>query len=254
VLPDWFRNPHKKYGTSVNIITTIVALQIFTIILTRGNIQLLGDAYAFGVIWSFTLQGFSVLVLRFKKPDEPGWKVPLNLRIAGREIPLGLGLITLILFSLATVNLFTKKIATIWGLSFTVVIFVIFVISEHYNRKRKSNSRELERFRLVTQDILSHDSAKVRPGNVLVAVRNPYELRHLQRVLERIDTRKLDVVALTVKRLSGHGTGGKVDTSPRRLSAAAKITKGTRQNDASALMLPNPTARALPDYRRRHQE
>jgi nucleotide-binding universal stress UspA family protein len=55
---------------------------------------------------------------------------------------------------------------------------------------------------------LSQDSVKLRPGNVLVAVRNPYELRHLKRVLERVDTRKLDIVALTVKRISTHGSGG----------------------------------------------
>ena len=66
VLPDWFRTPHKKFGTTSRIITMIVVLQIVTIILTRGNIQLLGDAYAFGIVWSFAMQGLSVLVLRFR--------------------------------------------------------------------------------------------------------------------------------------------------------------------------------------------
>jgi amino acid transporter len=50
VLPDWFRNPHKKFGTTSRIIGVIVGLQIVTIVLTRGNIQLLGDAYAFGIV------------------------------------------------------------------------------------------------------------------------------------------------------------------------------------------------------------
>lgn len=208
VLPDWFRHPHKKFGTSARIISMIVGLQIVTIILTRGDIQLLGDAYAFGIVWSFAMQGLSVLVLRYKQPEEPEWKVPLNFKIAGREFPLGLGLITAALFAIAVINLFTKKIATIWGLAFTITIFVIFTASERYNRRKKEHSGELEKFRLVTQEMLSQQSIKVRPGNVLVAVRNPYELRHLNRVLARIDTRKLDVVALTVKRFSGHGSGG----------------------------------------------
>jgi amino acid transporter len=208
VLPDWFRNPHKKFGTSTNIITMIVALQIITIILTRGNIQLLGDAYAFGIVWSFAMQGLSVLVLRYKQPEQPEWKVPLNFRIAGREFPLGLGLITLALFAIAIVNLFTKKIATVWGLTFTVTIFVIFTVSEHYNRKRRTHSGELEKFRLDAQGILSRQSVKVRPGNVLVAVRNPYELKHLERKLERVDIRKLDVVVMTVKRITRQGLGG----------------------------------------------
>jgi nucleotide-binding universal stress UspA family protein len=208
VLPDWFRHPHKKFGTSARIITMIVALQIITIILTRGSIQLLGDAYAFGIVWSFAMKGLSVLVLRYKQPEPPEWKVPLNIHIAGKEFPLGLALITLVLFAMAIINLFTKKIATIWGLSFTVCIFIIFALTERYNRRRTGRSQELEKFRLVTQEMISQDSTKVRPGSVLVAVRNPHELRHLNRVLERIDTRKLDIVVLTVKRVSGHGTGG----------------------------------------------
>jgi nucleotide-binding universal stress UspA family protein len=159
-------------------------------------------------VWSFALQGFAVFVLRFKQPEEPQWKVPLNLRIRGKEIPIGLGLITLTLFGFAITNLFTKKVATIWGLAFTASIYLVFVISEHYNRKHSRHKAELEKFRLDTQEILSHDAIRVRPGNVLVAVRNPDELGHLQRVLSRVNTAKLDVVALTVKRMSGHGTGG----------------------------------------------
>ena len=208
VLPDWLRNPHGKFGTSSRIITLIVSLQIVTVILTRGNIQMLGDAYAFGIVWSFAMQGLSVLVLRYKQKEPPEWKVPLNFRIAGKEVPVGLGLITAALFAIAIVNLFTKQVATIWGLSFTSTIFLIFTITEQYNRKRRGQSKELEKFRLVAQEIPSQESINVRPGNVLVAVRNPNELKHLNRVLERIDTRKLDVVALTVKRALGRGLGG----------------------------------------------
>ena len=57
VLPDWFRTPHKKFGTSVRILTTIVALQITTIILTRGMMGLSArmtpaeQAKAFGDAW-----------------------------------------------------------------------------------------------------------------------------------------------------------------------------------------------------------
>jgi len=205
VLPDWLREPHRKFGTSARIITLIVILQIVTIVLTMGDIRLLGDAYAFGVIWSFGMEGLAVLVLRHKKKQKPEWKVPLNPRIAGREFPLGLILITGFLLTLGIVNLFTKQVATIGGLSFTAIIFLVFTVTEQYNRRRHAYAGELEKFRLETQEMLSQETIKVRPGNVLVAVRNPHELRHLNRVLERVDTRKLDVVALTVKRVSRTG-------------------------------------------------
>ena len=39
----------------------------------------------------------------------------------------------------------------------------------------------------------------MRPGNVLVAVRNPNRLQHLERILRKTDTRKMDIVVLSVR-------------------------------------------------------
>ena len=46
VLPDWFRHPHSRFGTTSRIINLIVILQIATILITRGNLFILGEAYA----------------------------------------------------------------------------------------------------------------------------------------------------------------------------------------------------------------
>src|SRR5439155_23016130 len=46
VLPDWFRHPHRKYGTTHRFINLIAGLQLLTIFLSRGHIYLLGEAYA----------------------------------------------------------------------------------------------------------------------------------------------------------------------------------------------------------------
>jgi amino acid transporter len=209
VLPDWFRKPHKKFGTTSRIIGMIVGLQILTVLMTMGDIQLLGDAYAFGIVWSFTMIGLSMLVLRYKQPEGREWKVPLNPKIRGREFPLGLSLITLVLLSIAIVNLFTKKVATIWGLGFTIIIFIAFELSEIYNKhKAAKGESDLEKFRLIPQESISLDSINLRPGNVLVAISNPFQLGHLQGVLKRVDTQKIDIAAATVNRISGFELGG----------------------------------------------
>jgi amino acid transporter len=111
VLTDWFRRPHPRYGTTYRLINLVAILQITTILLSRGNVYLLGEAYAFGVVWSFAMKAVAVLVLRFRQPHGRDWKEPLNIRVGTREIPVGLGVITLALFALATVNLLTKKTA-----------------------------------------------------------------------------------------------------------------------------------------------
>jgi amino acid transporter len=208
VLPDWFRHPHKKYGTSSRLINLIVGLQLLTILISRGDVYMLGEAYAFGVVWSFAMKALSVLVLRYKQPGGREWKVPLNFHIAGKEIPVGLGLITIALFGLAVINVLTKKVATISGVSFTIAFFIVFEVSDIYNRKRRAgHGHELEKFRLNTRSDISVDSCGVRPGNILVAVRNPNRLQHLQRVLAKTDTRKMDIVVLSVRRVTQAGSG-----------------------------------------------
>src|SRR4029077_6098382 len=106
ILPHWFRHPHHRFGTSHRILNLVVILQLVTILLSRGDIFLLGEAYAFGVMWSFALKGLAVLVLRFKQQGQREFRVPLNLKIGSMEIPLGLTVITVALFALCVINLF----------------------------------------------------------------------------------------------------------------------------------------------------
>jgi len=118
VLSDWFRQPHPRFGTSYRIINIVAAVQIVMVVISRGDVTFLANLYAFGVVWSFALKGVAVLVLRYTHPGKREFRVPLNFHIAGVEIPVGLGLITLILLSVAVVNLFTKRAATVSGIIF----------------------------------------------------------------------------------------------------------------------------------------
>ena len=61
----------------------IALLQVATIIASRGDVYLLGEAYAFGVVWSFFLKSLGVLVLRYQRHDQE-YKFPFNIRIARR--------------------------------------------------------------------------------------------------------------------------------------------------------------------------
>ncbi len=140
VLTDWFRRPHPKFGTSYRIVNLVAGFQLFTIIVTRGNVITLGEAYAFGVIWSFTFNSLAMLVLRWKYQGERGWKVPPNLRIGKHEIPIGLISVFMVLLSIAVVNLFTKSVATESGIAFAAAFFVIFSVSERRNKARQAST------------------------------------------------------------------------------------------------------------------
>ena len=206
VLTDWFRQPHKKFGTSYRIVNLVFVLQMITILASQGNVIMLGEAYAFGVIWSFTFNNMAMLVLRWKYHGERGWKLPPNIRIGKTEIPLGLLSVFMVLLTTAAVNLFTKSVATVSGVIFTVGFFIVFVISERQNqRKHALTAREMkDHFQLEHQDTVSRESAAIRPGGVMVTMRditNPYALKW---ALSKTVAEDQDVVVLSV-RLMGAG-------------------------------------------------
>jgi amino acid transporter len=213
VLSDWFRKPHPRFGTSHRIIHLVFILQMFTIVASRGNVILLGEAYAFGVIWSFTLNTLAMLVLRWRYHGERGWKVPPNLLIGKTEIPIGLLSVFLVLLSTAIVNLFTKSIATMSGIVFSAAFFIIFTISERKNlRKHALTARQMnEHFELEHQDIVNRESAAIRPGGVMVTMRDSDNPLALKWALSHTSTEEQDVVVISVRMM---GVGG-----PEYLSA-----------------------------------
>ncbi|HEV8483594.1 MAG TPA: APC family permease [Blastocatellia bacterium] len=208
VLTDWFRAPHKKYGTTYRTVNMIGILQIATIILSRGDLTILGEAYAFGVIWSFTFNALATLVLRFKRPEGRKWRVPLNLPFRGTEIPIGVMIVTLALVSIALTNLLTKKTATISGIVFTAALFTLFTVSERINRRKLDlTAQNLDRFQLQHSETVSQEALGARPGNVLVAVRDYNTLSHLEYALQRINAEEKDLVVVTTRVIAGPDAG-----------------------------------------------
>jgi amino acid transporter len=232
ILSHWFRHPHRRFGTSHRILNLVVCLQILTIVLSGGNIFVLGEAYAFGVMWSFALKGLAVLVLRYKQPGAREFRVPLNVRIGRTEIPIGLALVTTILFALCFTNLFTKQVATVSGAAFTLVFFAVFTVSERKTRARATAQAHLDQFNLQATDDLTTSALGVRPGSVLVPVRNYNTLSNLKAVLDRIDARTQDVVVLHLRFLQRAG-GGEYELAPEQLFSLEEQTLFTRALELS---------------------
>jgi len=215
VLLPWFRKPHKKFGTTSRIINMIAIMQIATIVGSRGDMTVLAEAYAFGVVWSFFMKSLGVLVLRYHRSDQE-YKFPFNLHLRGVEIPIGLGMTTLVLGLVAVANLFSKQVATKYGVAFTVAFFIIFEISEKINqRNHDSEKKGLEQFNLEHQAQIDAQSLHARPGCILVAVRDYHRMEHLKRVLDKTNLRRHDIVVMTVRPIS---TGaGEYDLSEAQL-------------------------------------
>src|SRR5262249_54193334 len=155
-------------------------------------------------------KSLAMLVLRYTEPDAPReWRVPLNFKVAGRQLPLGLGLISLVLFAAAVINLFTKQTATISGVAFTLVLYAVFVTSERATARRRqvAHAEHTDQFQLLREAEVGLNELRARPGSVLVPVRDYNTLAHLDRAVQETDTDKQDVVVLTIRLLAGPDAG-----------------------------------------------
>jgi amino acid transporter len=202
VMPDWFLRPHPRYGTTYRVLFLILFLQLFTIFASRGDVILLGEAYAFGVVWSFVFNATAMVVLRFKDPTPREFKVPLNVRVGRYEVPVGLGIIWLILVVSAVMNLLTKETATTWGAGFTLAFLTVFTLSERYHERRRhgAHHEHLEQFnRQTAQEVSPQSLGLTRPYRKLVAIRSPQNLFMLEKALAETDPATTSVVVMTAK-------------------------------------------------------
>jgi amino acid transporter len=216
VLPDWFQSPHKKFGTTWRLLTLIAGLQIATIVLSGGNVIILGEAYAFGVVWSLVFKCLSMLMLRFTEPDRyRGYRVPLNFRIGRREAPVGLALIFLVLLAAALANLLTKTVATVFGVAFTATFLSAFAATERYRKRHMVEDgvdrsyKHLEQFQGESPERLTPGALRLQlPDRKLVVVSSPDDLKMLEACLVETDPDTTEIVVLAAHPPAAAGVYG----------------------------------------------
>ena len=201
VLPEWFLMPHPKYGTTTRLLNLIVGLQLFTILVSHGDVILLGEAYAFGVVWSFVFMTMAMLVLRFKRTGSRPFLVPGNVKVGAVEWPVGIALIFLVLFAAASVNLLSKPVATISGGIFAATLFAILTGSQRLlgvkDDDPSKDAPRLEEFNVETAEQFSAEALHLeKPDRVLVGVRSENSLEMLKAYLAEVDPEKTDVVVV----------------------------------------------------------
>jgi APA family basic amino acid/polyamine antiporter len=119
----------------------IIIFSIFaSVLVATGRITLLADLYAFGAVLAYTAAHASIIALRIKEPDLPRpFKIPWNIRIRGRQIP-----ITAVVGGLATfitwfIVVYTHEIGRIVGFAWLALGLIIYIL---YRRFRKKPSEE----------------------------------------------------------------------------------------------------------------
>jgi amino acid transporter/nucleotide-binding universal stress UspA family protein len=249
VLPDWFLRPHPRYGTTYRMLVLILGMQLAVILVSGGDMLLLGEAYAFGVVWSFVFKAAAMVVLRFKDRTPRAYRVPLNIKIGGVEVPIGLSLIFLTLLAAAILNFFTKEVATVGGLTFTAIFLTVFVVSEYYHERKRATKthHHIEQFNQEqAQQITIEGLGLRRTYRKVVAIRSTQNLFMLETALAETDPDSTDVIVMTAKMVQrgGETTGSmaELDLYDQELMTAVvqRAEKAGKEVHPIIMMTNNP--------------
>src|ERR1700754_4464990 len=166
-LPDALRRLHPRYRTPW---IGIIVFSGFAILVTLpGQAKFLGAVYSFGALLSFTMAHFSVIKLRFSKPDFPRtYKGPGNVMWRGVELPLFAivgGTFTAISFVVVVVlNLPVAAFGTGW-LILGIIIYNLF-------RKRHGLDLTSTHKVAIPQPVVDHEAEY---DSVLVPLGDTYD-------------------------------------------------------------------------------
>ena len=198
-LPGGLGSLHARFGTPARAIDVTAASMILVMLASGGRVTWLAHAYAIGIAGTVIFTVASLVRLRRRAAYDVPFKTPGNLRLWGRELPLGLLTPAVIVAGCALAMVLTGDGAAIATVALVVALASWFTLGVR-DAEPADVAEESGTFDLLRSTDLSLDQVEARPGNVLVPVRNPHALAHVTAALQAAGDR--DVVVMTVRLLN----------------------------------------------------
>jgi magnesium transporter len=161
------------------------------------QVSWLGRAYGISIAVATVLKIAAIVRLRSTRVASP-FRTPLNLRVGGTELPVGLLALAGIVSVSALAMVLLGDIPSIAAAGLIVTLAMSLTLGRR--QSAAMIAEEEEQLDLSTSPDVSLDEIEVRPDNVLVAVRHAHSLGHVLAALQAAGDR--DVVVLTI-RLAG---------------------------------------------------
>jgi magnesium transporter len=217
VLPEGLAALHPRFGTPARAVDVAAAATVMVMVISSGRVAWLSRAYAVGIAATLVVKMASLLRCRTTRSGALPFKAPGNVRVAGRELPVGLVITGATVAAAASAMLLTGDLPSIAAISL-VAGLVVLLTTTRQPVDLAGNQEALDAFELLAPADLSLGHVDARPGNLLVPVRNPYSLAHVAAALRAPGDR--DVIVMTVRL---------VDDPAGDVSASAEPTAAERQ-------------------------
>src|SRR5262249_41252029 len=182
-------------AASTNVAAAAAVLATFA---SGAQVSWLSRAYGISIAAALLLKIAAIVRLRSTRREPPPFTTPINLRLGNTEIPIGLIGVGAIVSLSGVAMLLLGDIPSIAAAGLIVTLGATLAVGRKPSPAPVDEQEE--QLELSTSPDVSLDEVKVRPDNVLVAVRHPHSLGHLLAALQAEGDR--DIVVLTI-RLAG---------------------------------------------------
>ncbi len=175
-LPQLLQKHNTRFGSPHWSVFLAVLPPVLIIVLTQGNVELLGQLYAFGLLGAFSLSSLGLDLVRWKEKKS-------------FSLSFTLGLFTTACVSVAWVtNLYSKPLATAFGGSITVAGLIVAFLVRKYSKVTVVNKQIAE----TAFDKLPH-------GQILVPVFDEFDANLFEYAGQYAHHDKKEVVLLYLR-------------------------------------------------------
>jgi magnesium transporter len=200
VLPRELASVHARFGTTARALDVTVIAMIVGVLASGGRVAWLARAYAIPVVIMLALSIAALVHYRRVRTGPMPYRAPFNLRFRGHDLPFGLLLTATLVIAGVLALLATGDVPSIAACTVVAALAVWFASAQRHAITVEGDAGAPDDtldFVLATE--ASVDRIEARPGNVLVAVRNPHALAHVGAALQMAGDR--DVVVMTARLL-----------------------------------------------------
>ena len=179
-LGEYYQLPRFFYTLSHKRKTPWVSLIVFAflasmiILWSQGKLSFMADLYNFGAMLAFTSAHLALVMHRIKHPNaHRPFKVPVNIRLFGRELPVTAIIGALATFSVWVLVLFTKPEGRNLGILWLLIGVPMYIWYRMKNKIAPLSSLEVKKVKI-------NDYKKLNMKRVLVPTRGGAETETVQ--------------------------------------------------------------------------
>jgi magnesium transporter len=190
---------HTRFGTPARAVDVTVAAMVLVALVSGGRVTWLARAYAIAIAVTLGLTVAALARFRRTRKGPLPFKTPWTIRFkSGREFPVGLLAPGVIVAATALAMVLTGDVAAIASTALIALLSLWFAAAWAHAAPAEADA-DGSTFDLLLAAELSPDEIAIRPGNVLVPVRNPHSLAHVVAALQAPGDR--DIVVMTARLL-----------------------------------------------------